>query len=161
MNQDLLARFGDPVERVERERLSIRNGQRVIVTDDEQQENEDDIIFTAETLTSLQMNMLIRTSTGIVCLCLTPEKIETLALPMMVQENRSRFGTAFTVSFDAARGITTGVSAADRVTTVRAAIADWARPEDLDRPGHIFPLRTVPDGVLERRGHTEALWSTL
>lgn len=156
MNQNLLARFGNPVERVERARRSIRNGRGVIITDDEQRENEGDIIFAAETLTPFQMNMLIRECTGIVCLCLTPEKVETLALPMMVRDNTSRFGTGFTVSVDAARGIATGVSAADRVTTVRAAIADGARPEDLARPGHVFPLRAAPGGVLERRGHTEA-----
>lgn len=156
MNQNQLARFGNPVERVERALHSIRNGQGVIVTDDEQRENEGDIIFAAETLTPFQMNMLIRAGTGIVCLCLTPEKVGALALPMMVQDNTSRFGTTFTVSVDSARGIATGVSAADRVTTVRVAIADGARPEDLARPGHVFPLRAVPGGVLERRGHTEA-----
>ena len=156
MNKNLLAQFGDPLERVKKTLAVLKSGQGVIVTDDEQRENEGDLIFPAETLTSPQMNMLIRCCTGIVCLCLTPEKIKELALPMMVQNNTSRFGTAFTVSIDAAQGITTGVSAADRVATVRAAVAGNARPEDLSRPGHVFPLRAVPGGVIKRQGHTEA-----
>ena len=156
MNRNLLAQFGNPLERVKKALATLKSGRGVIVTDDEQRENEGDLIFAAETLTPPQMNTLIRQCTGIVCLCLTPEKIKELALPMMVQDNTSRFGTAFTVSVDAARGITTGVSAADRVTTVKAAVADNARPEDLSRPGHVFPLRAVPGGVLKRQGHTEA-----
>ena len=100
--------------------------------------------------------MLIRECSGIVCLCLTEEKIDSLALPMMVRDNSSRYKTAFTVSIEAAKGVTTGVSAADRVRTVRAAIADGATPEDLHRPGHIFPLKARPGGVVERPGHTEA-----
>jgi 3,4-dihydroxy 2-butanone 4-phosphate synthase len=102
------------------------------------------------------MAMLIRECSGIVCLCLTDKKAASLDLPPMVEDNSSRYQTAFTVSIEAAEGVTTGVSAADRVRTVKAAVADASRPADLNRPGHIFPLRARERGVLERRGHTEA-----
>lgn len=157
MNQNLLAQFGNPLERVETALNSLRCGQGVIVTDDEQRENEGDIIFAAESLTEVQMAMLIRECSGIVCLCLNEEKVRELGLPMMVENNSSRFKTAYTISIEAAEGVTTGVSAADRVKTVKTAIADDARPEDLHHPGHMFPLRARPGGVLERRGHTEAV----
>ncbi|HAZ75824.1 MAG TPA: 3,4-dihydroxy-2-butanone-4-phosphate synthase, partial [Enterobacteriaceae bacterium] len=98
----------------------------------------------------------IRHGSGIVCLCLTEEGRKQLDLPMMVENNTSAYGTGFTVTIEAATGVTTGVSAADRVTTVRAAIADGAKPSDLNRPGHVFPLRAQPGGVLTRGGHTEA-----
>lgn len=156
MNQSLLLQFGNPYERVERALFSLRNGQGVLVTDDENRENEGDLIFSAETLTVNQMAMLIRECSGIVCLCLTDEKVKALRLPMMVDNNSSRFQTAFTVSIEAANGVTTGVSASDRLKTIKTAIADNAQPEDLNRPGHIFPLRSRPGGVLERQGHTEA-----
>lgn len=156
MNQTLLSPFGTPMDRVEKALAALRKGRGVLVTDDEERENEGDLIFAAETLTEAQMAMLIRECSGIVCLCLPEDKVRQLELPMMVEANSSRYQTAFTVSIEAAAGVTTGVSAADRVTTVRAAIADGARPEDLSRPGHVFPLRARPGGVLERRGHTEA-----
>jgi 3,4-dihydroxy 2-butanone 4-phosphate synthase len=156
MNQSLLDRFGDPAERVRAALSSLQSGSGVLVTDDEDRENEGDLIFPAQTLTQKQMAMLIRECSGIVCLCLTEEKAASLDLPPMVEDNSSRYQTAFTVSIEAARGVTTGVSAADRVRTVKAAIADRARPGDLNRPGHIFPLRARESGVLERRGHTEA-----
>src|SRR5690606_5999336 len=101
------------------------------------------------------MAMLIRECSGIVCLCLPDEALQQLQLPAMVESNESRYGTAFTVSIEAKHGVTTGVSAVDRVTTIRAAIADGAQPEHLARPGHVFPLRARPNGVLDRRGHTE------
>jgi 3,4-dihydroxy 2-butanone 4-phosphate synthase len=156
MNQTLLTRFGNSFERVEQALSALQNGQGVLVTDDEDRENEGDLIFAAQSLTEAQMAMLIRECSGIVCLCLTDEKVRALNLPMMVESNSSRFGTAFTVSIEAAKGVTTGVSAKDRVTTIKAAIGDNAMPEDLSRPGHIFPLRARPGGVLERAGHTEA-----
>jgi 3,4-dihydroxy 2-butanone 4-phosphate synthase len=156
MNQNLLTQFGNPVERVENALAAIRQGSGVVVTDDEARENEGDLIFSAEHLRDEQMAMLIRECSGIVCLCLPPEKVESLKLPMMVDQNTSPYRTAFTVSIEAARGVTTGVSASDRVTTVKAAVADDAAPEDLNRPGHIFPLKAKPGGVLERAGHTEA-----
>ncbi|MCW7754355.1 3,4-dihydroxy-2-butanone-4-phosphate synthase [Desulfobotulus sp. H1] len=156
MNQNLSTRFGDPVERVRNAILSIQSGSGVLVTDDEDRENEGDLIFPAETLTSSQMALLIRECSGIVCLCLTDKKARSLELPPMVASNSSRYQTAFTVSIEAAEGVTTGVSASDRVRTVQAASADNAKPGDLNRPGHIFPLRARPGGVLERRGHTES-----
>lgn len=156
MNQLLLTQFGNSFERVENALHSLRNGQGVLVTDDEDRENEGDLIFPAESVTEAQMAMLIRECSGIVCLCLTDEKVRSLRLPMMVENNSSRFQTAFTVSIEAANGVSTGVSAADRVTTVKTAVADNAKPEDLHRPGHIFPLRARVGGVLERPGHTEA-----
>lgn len=156
MNQSLLSQFGTPVERVEKAILAIRAGQGVLVVDNEDRENEGDLIFAAETLTDEQMATLIRDCSGIVCLCLTDEKVAELELPMMVEENSSQYGTAFTVTIEAAKGVTTGVSAADRVTTIRSAIAEGAKPSDLSRPGHVFPLRAREGGVLERGGHTEA-----
>lgn len=156
MQHPLAAQFGTPVERVEKALSALRNGNGILVTDDEDRENEGDLIFAAESLTEAQMAMLIRECSGIVCLCLTDDKVQALQLPMMVADNNSRFQTAFTVSIEAAAGVTTGVSAADRVTTVKAAISDQAKPADLSRPGHIFPLRARPGGVLERGGHTEA-----
>lgn len=156
MNQTLLSEFGTPVERVERAVAAIRQGQGVLVLDDEDRENEGDIIFAAETLTVEQMALTIRHGSGIVCLCLTEERRKQLELPMMVEHNTSHYQTGFTVTIEAAEGVTTGVSAADRVTTIRAAIADDARPSDLNHPGHVFPLRAQPGGVLVRGGHTEA-----
>ncbi|TFZ48907.1 3,4-dihydroxy-2-butanone-4-phosphate synthase [Serratia proteamaculans] len=156
MNQTLLSDFGTPVERVERALEALRNGHGVMVLDDENRENEGDMIFAAETMTVEQMALTIRHGSGIVCLCLTEERRQQLELPMMVTNNSSQFQTAFTVTIEAAQGVTTGVSASDRLTTIRAAIADNAKPSDLNRPGHVFPLRAQPGGVLSRRGHTEA-----
>lgn len=156
MNQTLLSDFGTPVERVERALEALRNGRGVMVLDDENRENEGDMIFAAETMTVEQMALTIRHGSGIVCLCLTEDRRQQLELPMMVTNNSSQFQTAFTVTIEAAQGVTTGVSASDRLTTIRAAIADNAKPSDLNRPGHVFPLRAQPGGVLSRRGHTEA-----
>ena len=156
MNQSLLNEFGDPMQRVEAGLDALRRGRGILVTDDEDRENEGDLIFAAETLTPEQMALLIRECSGIVCLCMTDEKIRSLGLPMMVEQNASRYQTAFTVSIEAARGVTTGVSAADRVATVRAASAPDAKPSDIASPGHVFPLRAKSGGVLERGGHTEA-----
>lgn len=156
MNQSLLQRFGTPIERVEKALAALRDGQGILVTDNEDRENEGDLIFAAETLTDEQMAMLIRECSGIVCLCLTDEKVRELELPMMVEENNSQYQTAFTITIEAATGVTTGVSAADRVATVKAAIARGAKPADLASPGHVFPLRACSGGVLDRAGHTEA-----
>ncbi len=156
MSQSLLSQFGDSLQRVERALEALRAGRGVLVTDNEDRENEGDLIYAAESLTEAQMALLIRECSGIVCLCLPDEKVRQLELPMMVEDNSSAYQTAFTVTIEAAEGVTTGVSAADRVTTVKAAIADDAKPSDLSRPGHVFPLRARPGGVLEREGHTEA-----
>jgi 3,4-dihydroxy 2-butanone 4-phosphate synthase len=147
---------GTRYERVEAALESLHRGNGVLVTDDIDRENEADLIFAAESISEEQMAMLIRECSGIVCLCLMDEQRKRLQLPMMVDNNTSPHGTGFTVSIDAACGCTTGVSAADRVRTVRTAIAEDARPELLTRPGHVFPLRAQPGGVLTRRGHTEA-----
>ncbi len=156
MNQTLLSDFGTPEERVERALDALRNGRGVMVLDDENRENEGDMIFAAETMTVEQRALTIRHGSGIVCLCITEDRRQQLELPMMVTNNSSQFQTAFTVTIEAAQGVTTGVSAGDRLTTIRAAIADGAKPSDLNRPGHVFPLRAQPGGVLNRRGHTEA-----
>ncbi|MBJ7222019.1 MULTISPECIES: 3,4-dihydroxy-2-butanone-4-phosphate synthase [unclassified Brenneria] len=156
MNQTLLSEFGNPTERVERALDALRQGRGVLVLDDEDRENEGDMIFAAENMTVEQMALTIRHGSGIVCLCLTEERRQQLELPMMVAHNSSHYQTAFTVTIEAAEGVTTGVSAADRITTIRAAIADNAKPSDLNHPGHVFPLRAQPGGVLTRGGHTEA-----
>lgn len=145
----------DPVVRVQQALIAMREGRPVILMDDIDRENEADLIVAAEKITTESMALMIRDCSGIVCLCLTDEKLQALDLPPMVAQNESRYGTAFTVSIEAKVGVTTGVSAADRVTTIRTAIADHAKPEDLARPGHVFPLRAQPGGVLQRRGHTE------
>ena len=152
----LSSRFGGPAERVERALEALRNGTGILVSDDEDRENESDLIFAASTLTVPQMALMIRECSGIVCLCLTEEKARSLDLVSMVRHNTSPYGTAFTESIEAAEGVTTGVSAADRVRTVRVAARAGAVPEDLHRPGHVFPLVARPGGVLQRRGHTEA-----
>lgn len=156
MCQNLLSHWGTPQERLHGACAALRRGNGIIIVDDEARENEGDLIFPASTLNTAQMAMLIRECSGIVCLCLTQEKAEELELPQMVRENTSTYGTAFTVSIEAASGVTTGVSAADRLATVRAAIADGAAPSDLHRPGHVFPLVAKRGGVLQRPGHTEA-----
>jgi 3,4-dihydroxy 2-butanone 4-phosphate synthase len=134
---------------------AMREGRAVVLQDDHDRENEADLIVAAEHLSVETMALLIRECSGIVCLCLPDERIRALELPPMAVNNESRHGTAFTVSIEARQGVTTGVSAADRVTTIRAAIADHAKPADIVRPGHVFPLRAMPGGVLARRGHTE------
>lgn len=133
----------------------IRRGHPVLLVDDFDRENEADLIVAAEKISVANMALMIRECSGIVCLCLTDETADRLELPLMVPDNESRFQTAFTVTVDAREGVTTGVSAQDRVTTVQAAIADDAKASDLSRPGHIFPLRAASGGVLARTGHTE------
>ena len=155
MNQSLLANFGDSQQRVEAAIQALKKGQGVILVDDEDRENEGDLIFSAEFITTEQMALLIRECSGIVCLCLTDEKVKQLDLAPMVTSNTSKNQTAFTVTIEAKVGVSTGVSAADRVTTVKTAIAEDCKPEDLARPGHVFPLKAHPQGVLHRRGHTE------
>lgn len=151
-----LSEFGTPDERVARAISALKEGNGVIVLDDEDRENEGDIIWSAEQITVEQMALTIRHGSGIVCLCMPKNDCDKLELPMMVSHNTSKNNTAFTISIEAAKGVTTGVSAADRVTTIKAAVADHAQPSDLNHPGHIFPLVAKTKGVLERRGHTEA-----
>jgi 3,4-dihydroxy 2-butanone 4-phosphate synthase len=151
----ILDSFGTARERAEAAIAAIKAGEGVLIVDDEDRENEGDLIYAAETITPKQMALLIRECSGIVCLCLTDEMADALELEPMVKNNTNKNHTASTVTIEAAEGVTTGVSASDRVTTIRAAIAPDAKPSDLNRPGHIFPLRARPGGVLERRGHTE------
>lgn len=127
----------------------------VILVDDFDRENEADLIVAAEKISTATMALLIRECSGIVCLCLPSAPLDRLDLPLMVATNESRFQTAFTQTIDAREGVSTGVSAQDRVTTIRAAIAPNARRADLVRPGHVFPLRAADGGVLARPGHTE------
>lgn len=135
---------------------AVREGRMVVVVDDAHRENEGDLIVAAEKLTEVQMAFMIRHTSGIICLPLTEERLDELALPQMVRHNTDRRHTAFTQSVDAREGTTTGISAADRTATVRAMLDRDTKPEDLFRPGHIFPLRYEPGGVLKRAGHTEA-----
>ena len=134
---------------------AMRAGIPVILLDDFDRENEADLIIAAEKLTVETMALMIRECSGIVCLCLSDDKVRALELPPMAPENGSRYGTPFTVSIEARHGVTTGVSALDRVSTIKAAIARNAQPDNLVRPGHVFPLRATPGGVLARAGHTE------
>jgi len=135
--------------------VDIRSGKMVILVDDEDRENEGDLFMAAEFVTPEAVNFMARYGRGLICLTLTEEAADNLRLPAMVRDNRSRFNTAFTVSIEAKQGVTTGISAADRATTILAAVADNAKPEDLVSPGHIFPIRARKGGVLVRTGQTE------
>ncbi|HJV78912.1 MAG TPA: 3,4-dihydroxy-2-butanone-4-phosphate synthase [Paludibacter sp.] len=148
--------FGvDYKERIENAISQLQSGKGVLLVDDENRENEGDIIYAAEKMTVKDMALMIRECSGIVCLCLTPEKSEQLKLRQMVELNDSKNQTAFTISIEAKEGVTTGVSAKDRIQTIKTAISKTAKPEDLAHPGHVFPLVSKSDGVFERRGHTE------
>lgn len=133
----------------------IRNGKMVILVDDEDRENEGDLTMAAECVTPDAVNFMAKYGRGLICLTLTGERCDQLDLPAMVRQNNSPYGTAFTVSIEARNGVTTGISAADRARTILTAIDDQAGPQDLSRPGHIFPLRAKEGGVLVRRGQTE------
>jgi 3,4-dihydroxy 2-butanone 4-phosphate synthase / GTP cyclohydrolase II len=144
--------------RIEDAIADFRDGKFVVIVDDEARENEGDLCIAAEKVTPEAINFMARHGRGLICLPLTGERLDQLRLPLMVQEtdNSSTHGTAFTVSIEARRGITTGISAADRATTILTAIDPKTRPEDLARPGHVFPLRAREGGVLVRAGQTEA-----
>jgi 3,4-dihydroxy 2-butanone 4-phosphate synthase/GTP cyclohydrolase II len=135
--------------------VDIRSGGMVILVDDEDRENEGDLCMAAQFATPEAVNFMARFGRGLICLTMTEEHADKLRLMPMVRDNRSRFGTAFTVSIEAKQGVTTGISAADRATTILAAVADDAKPEDLVSPGHIFPIRAKKGGVLVRTGQTE------
>ncbi|MCL6415062.1 3,4-dihydroxy-2-butanone-4-phosphate synthase [Aestuariirhabdus sp. Z084] len=135
----------------------IHQGKMVILMDDEDRENEGDLIVAAEKITTEQVNFMAAKARGLICLTLTGERCDFLGLPSMVQsENGSQYGTPFTVSIEAAEGVTTGISAADRALTIQRAVDPESTPQDIVQPGHIFPLRAQPGGVLSRAGHTEA-----
>ncbi len=135
----------------------LRSGRMVIILDDENRENEGDLACAAERITPEIVNFMATHGRGLVCLPMTPERLDALQIPLMVQDATAAAGTAFCVSIEARRDVTTGISAADRARTIRAAVDPATRPEDLVRPGHVFPLRARPGGVLKRAGHTEAI----
>jgi 3,4-dihydroxy 2-butanone 4-phosphate synthase/GTP cyclohydrolase II len=135
----------------------VKAGKIIIIVDDEDRENEGDLALAAEKVTTEAINFMVKHARGLVCLPTTGQRLEELQLPLMVDDNTSKFSTAFTVSIDAKKGTTTGISAADRATTIKAVIDPATRPQDLARPGHIFPLRAKEGGVLVRAGQTEAM----
>src|SRR5438128_1293299 len=143
------------IARVEKALEELRKGRMVILVDDAERENEGDLVLAAQFVTPEAINFMAKHARGLICLSLTEEQVRRLGLTMMVSENQSTYSTAFTVSIEASRGVTTGISAADRATTIKAAINPDAMPEDLVRPGHVFPLRARQGGVLVRAGQTE------
>ena len=154
--EKLLEKFGaTPKERVENALLKLQQGKGILLVDDENRENEGDIIFPASTITEKDMALLIRECSGIVCLCISEEKSKHLNLRPMVEANNSKNQTAFTISIEAKEGVESGVSAKDRITTIRTAIAENALAEHIASPGHVFPLIARKNGVFERTGHTE------
>ena len=157
LNHNLLENFGKTSEeRVEAALDALRAGRGIMVVDNEDRENEGDLIYAAETVTDAQMAFMIKECSGIVCVCVNQDVADRMNLPMMVSKNTSTYGTAFTISIDAAKDVTTGVSAPDRVKAIKALINPEGKPEDLVSPGHTFPLIAKDGGVLERDGHTEA-----
>ncbi len=142
--------------RVEAALAALREGRLVVVVDDEDREDEGDLVGSAELMTAEQMAFVVRHTGGVVCVAMEGDRLDDLLLPAMVAANEDAKGTAFTVSVDLREGVTTGISAADRAATVRALADPVAKADDFARPGHVFPLRARPGGVLERRGHTEA-----
>src|SRR5436190_6904898 len=145
-----------PFAAVEEVIADIVAGRMVIVVDDEDRENEGDLVMAAERVTPEAINFMETAARGWVCVPMLPERLERLELPLMVQRNSERHGTAFTVTVDARVGTTTGISVADQAATMRVLVTPNARPSDLLRPGHVRPLRANPGGVLKRAGHTEA-----
>jgi len=143
------------VSKIKEAIVDIKSGKMVILVDDEDRENEGDLCMAAEYITPESVNFMARYGRGLICLSLNEEIADKLHLTPMVRDNRSRFGTAFTVSIEAKFGVTTGISAADRATTIQTAVADSAKPEDLVSPGHVFPIRARKGGVLVRTGQTE------
>jgi 3,4-dihydroxy 2-butanone 4-phosphate synthase/GTP cyclohydrolase II len=145
----------DAIERVHRALEDISAGKMVVLVDDERRENEGDLVMAADMVTPEAINFMAKHGRGLVCLSLESDRVEALGLQMMVDTNRTKAGTAFTVSIEAATGVTTGISAADRARTIQVAVARNACSGDLISPGHVFPLRSVEGGVLRRTGHTE------
>jgi 3,4-dihydroxy 2-butanone 4-phosphate synthase/GTP cyclohydrolase II len=145
-----------PIARVESALRALKNGEFVVVADDEERENEGDLIAVAELVTTEKLAFMLRHTSGVVCVALTARRTTELGLPPMVAENTEPHRTQFTISVDLATGIGTGISAADRSRTIRALGSRAAVAASFSKPGHVFPLRARPGGVLERRGHTEA-----
>ncbi len=152
----MITEFGiDYKERVDNAIAKLQDGMGILLVDDDDRENEGDIIFPAGTMTEKDMALMIRECSGIVCLCISEQKRNALGLKQMVENNTSKNQTAFTISIEAKNGVTTGVSAKDRLTTIKTAIAENAKPGDLASPGHVFPLTAKQNGIFDRRGHTE------
>lgn len=151
----MLSKFGNEIERVENAVKALQAGKGILLVDNENRENEGDLIFSAERMTVENMALMIRECSGIVCLCITSSKAKSLGLNLMVENNTSHYGTNFTTSIEAMQGVTTGVSASDRITTIKTAIAEDCISKDLAKPGHVFPLIAKDNGVFERDGHTE------
>ena len=145
-----------PLAAVEEAIADIRAGKMVIICDDEDRENEGDIAMAAECVTAQHVNFMATHARGLICMPMLGQRLEQLRIPLMTQDNTARLGTAFTVSVDVLNGATTGISAFDRAATIKALIEPNTVPEDLGRPGHIFPLRYMEGGVLKRAGQTEA-----
>ena len=145
-----------PFAKIEDAIAEIRKGNMVVVVDDQDRENEGDLIFAAEKVTPEHIRFMVRYCSGIICVPMEGKRLEELNLPLMAPENSDSMGTAFTISVDARHNTTTGISAADRATTIQVLMDPNSKPDDLARPGHIFPLRYCPGGVLRRAGHTEA-----
>ncbi len=156
MSEDSPNIDGDVYVSIEEAVDRIARGEQIVVVDDADRENEGDLIFAAEKVTPEAINFMARHARGLICVSLTPERCDELDLPPMVEKNTSVHETAFTVSVEASRGTTTGISAHDRAATVRALVDPATGPADLKRPGHMFPLRARRGGVLKRAGHTEA-----
>ncbi len=147
--------MASPFHSIEDAIRDIKKGKFIILVDDEDRENEGDLVIAAEHVTPHAINFMAKHARGLICLALTPQRVEELQLPQQAAENTATFGTAFTVSIDARKDITTGISAADRATTIHVAIDPKSKPGDLARPGHIFPLKAQQGGVLKRAGQTE------
>ncbi|MGG2479057.1 3,4-dihydroxy-2-butanone-4-phosphate synthase [Rhizobium sp. BR5] len=144
------------IAKIEDAIAAISRGEMVIVVDDEDRENEGDIIAASDSITPQQIAFMMNHARGLICVAMPGERLDALDIPLMVPRNTESMKTAFTVSVDYIPGTTTGISAADRAKTVRALVSEGSRPDDFARPGHIFPLRANPEGVLGRTGHTEA-----
>ncbi len=144
------------IAKIEDAIAAISRGEMVIVVDDEDRENEGDIIAASDSITPQQIAFMMNHARGLICVAMPGERLDALDIPLMVPRNTESMKTAFTVSVDYILGTTTGISATDRANTVRALVSEVSRPDDFARPGHIFPLRANPEGVLGRTGHTEA-----
>ena len=144
------------ISKVEDGIKEIQRGKFIIVVDDEDRENEGDLVIAAEKVTPSRLNYMLKNARGIMCIPMTEERLNQLEIPLMVEKNTDKFNTPFTISVDAKRNTTTGVSVCDRMETLKVLLNPESKPEDLVRPGHVFPLRANSNGVLGRAGHTEA-----
>ena len=135
----------------------IKAGQCVVIVDDENRENEGDLAMAADKVTHQAINFMAKAGRGLICLPINKERLDELGIPLMVQDNTSRYSTAFTVSIEARHKVTTGISAHDRAQTIKTVLDPHSKPDDLVRPGHVFPIRARDGGVLVRAGHTEAI----